>query len=325
MDTSGTIAAIGNVYVETNFLGLVTAGADSLVVGKEYRAPSYEVRLGGSVANFAVQLTRLGGFRVAVVGKIGRDEMGKELKSLLSGAGIETDLIRVSSDQTVQTSVDSGLVLGHSGQNIQVVGGNSNQKLSLSDIDLDSPYFSSVSAVYLGGFMKQESLYADYPLLVKRLCDRKIKVFLDHGRIPVDVTEDKKRVLTAALPYVTGYLPNETELLSVSGTHDMSSAMRWTTDMGVGFVAVKLGERGCKTFDGHRESAESGYPVTPVSTVGAGDAFNAGFISHYLSGHELSECARFANATAALRVATNRHPTVDEVTGFLASPPAAVT
>lgn len=42
--------------------------------------------------------------------------------------------------------------------------------------------------------------------------------------------------------------------------------------------------------------------VTAIDTIGAGDNFASGFITALLEGKELSECAVYANCTAAVSV-----------------------
>ena len=44
------------------------------------------------------------------------------------------------------------------------------------------------------------------------------------------------------------------------------------------------------------------FSVKAVDTTGAGDNFNAGFISAYISGRTLVDAARFGSATAALKI-----------------------
>jgi ribokinase len=310
------IAAIGNIYVETNYLGLVTGGSDTIQSGKEYRAQEYEVRLGGSAANFSIQIRRFGG-NAAIIGKAGNDDNGKKLLSLFANAGIDTDLIRQSQDSDIQTCIDTGLVLAHNGQNIQVVAGNANQTLNINDIDIGNPYFNQVNLVYLGGFMKQEALYRDYPRILSKFKDKGIKIFLDHGRVPVDFTENKRSVLLEVLHFVDGYLPNREELLDVSGLSDISAALNWVLELGVKMVAVKLGENGCRIKDSLTDISIPGYHIKAVNSVGAGDVFNAGFIHEYLSGKGLKYCIQFANAAAAIKVSRNIHPDVSTVLKFM--------
>ena len=111
------------------------------------------------------------GAEVGLVGKTGKDDSSKTLLKLLNDQGILTDLIKESED--VQTNVDTGLVVSHSAQNIQIVAGSANQSLSLEDIDLDNEIFDQVQAVYLGGCFKQKKLWPHYPEIFKNLNKRK--------------------------------------------------------------------------------------------------------------------------------------------------------
>jgi len=309
------IVGIGNVYVETNYLGLMTGGSHALKVGKEYRSPKWETRLGGSVVNFVVQAKRLG-MEVGLIGKVGKDEAGYKLLSLLKEKDIASNLIVMSDDPLVQTSVDTGLVF-EDAQNIQVVAGNANQSLSLKDIDLSNYFFDTVSAVYLGGFLKQTGLYKDYPELLKRLTDMGIRIFLDHGRIPVDVTSNQIEVLKKSMKYVEGYFPNGDELAGITGEQDVSKALDLAMQMGPKFVVVKLGKDGCRIKTKSEDIIIPNPTVKAISTVGAGDAFNAGFITQYLSNNSLKEAGKVACATAAIRVSKNTNPTRKEINDFL--------
>jgi sugar/nucleoside kinase (ribokinase family) len=309
--TPATVIGIGNIYVETNYLGLMTGGADNLKIGKEYRAPKWETRLGGSVVNFTVQAQRLG-LKVGLIGKIGQDDAGEKLLNLLKEAEISTDLIKVASETDVQTSVDTGLVF-ENGANIQVVAGNANQRLAYSDINLASPFFKTVNSVYLGGFLKQINLYQDYPTLLQKLTKMGIRIFLDHGRIPVDVTSDQLQALFKSLPFVEGYFPNQEELIGITGEKDLTLALEKALKLGPKFVVVKLGEAGCRVKTLEQDILIPCKVVKAVSTVGAGDAFNAGFISQYLAGIDLKAAAEFANLVAGIRVSQNRNPYLHEI------------
>jgi ribokinase len=59
-----------------------------------------------------------------------------------------------------------------------------------------------------------------------------------------------------------------------------------------------------------------GYPVKVVSTVGAGDCFNAAFIMQLPNG-SVEDAARYAVAASALRVSENHQPSHDEILAFM--------
>ena len=296
------LASIGSVYLETNYIGLETAGRDHLEIGKEYRAASYAVGLGGSAVNFAVQAKALG-LDISLIGKVGDDEQGKKIISFLSDAQISSNLIHVSRE--VQTSVDTGIVLAHSGQNIQLVSGNANQSLSLSDIPLSHPDFSDISSVYLGGYFKQESLYLAYPELLQKISGLGKKIYLDHGRAPVDVAPDKLEILKSSLPFVEGYFLNDTELFAITGTTVMSDAIAQVRSFGAKFVVIKQGEKGCMVVTQNISNQIATTSVVATNTVGAGDAFNAGFLSKYIAGADIYSAAMYGNMVATYKVAHN--------------------
>ena len=63
-------------------------------------------------------------------------------------------------------------------------------------------------------------------------------------------------------------------------------------------LIVKLGGRGAIVFAGGHTYREETFTITPRSTVGAGDAFCAAFISAWIRGKSLSECAALGNKVA---------------------------
>jgi sugar/nucleoside kinase (ribokinase family) len=63
---------------------------------------------------------------------------------------------------------------------------------------------------------------------------------------------------------------------------------------------VKCGANGALVQDGSIRQRVPAVSVIPVDTIGAGDSFNAGFISAYLRGASLIDAARMGNITGAL-------------------------
>ncbi|PIY68616.1 hypothetical protein COY90_05010 [Candidatus Roizmanbacteria bacterium CG_4_10_14_0_8_um_filter_39_9] len=306
MNTSSSkiILCIGSIYVETNYLELETGGKDELAGGKEYQSASWEMRPAGSAVNVATQLVALG-CKVKLIGKRGRDEMGQKLCSLLEGRGVDSSHLVVSKE--VQTSVDTGVVFKHNGNNIQLVSGGANGSLCYSDIINQSLDLDNVGAVYLGGMAKQHALITDYPKLISFFNEKGIKVFLDHGRIPVDFSEEKRQLILTSIGLVDGYFPNEEEICAVTKTNRLTEAVGRIMEIGVKLVIVKQGGNGCTVATPNKIVHIPGRKVEVLNTVGAGDAFNAGFISEYQGGKSPEDSARFANATAAKRVGSKKY------------------
>jgi 2-dehydro-3-deoxygluconokinase len=86
-------------------------------------------------------------------------------------------------------------------------------------------------------------------------------------------------------------------------------------------VVLKLGREGSLALVDGRIIARPAYPVEEVDPVGAGDAFDAGYLAGHLWGLAPEERLRVANAMGALSVATlgdyEGLPDKDELWAFL--------
>jgi sugar/nucleoside kinase (ribokinase family) len=65
-------------------------------------------------------------------------------------------------------------------------------------------------------------------------------------------------------------------------------------------VVIKDGARGAEAVSAAGRTARPARPVAVVDTVGAGDAFNAGFIDAWLAGRDLADCLDAGSQTAAV-------------------------
>ncbi|MEM6826116.1 MAG: PfkB family carbohydrate kinase, partial [Pseudomonadota bacterium] len=88
------------------------------------------------------------------------------------------------------------------------------------------------------------------------------------------------------------FLPNEAE-------------WAWIEAIGLGgeFAPITIVKRGASGASAIWNGAviEAGVsPIEALDTTGAGDAFNAGFLSHWLTGRDLPDCLAAGNSRAAL-------------------------
>lgn len=304
---------VGNIYIDHNTYG-VNSGDETfrLESGKDYFASSSERVLGGSAVNAAMQARRLG-IDVGFIGKTGKDEGGKEVRALLQKEGILSDL--VSEDLDLSTSMAINLI-DKNGQFIGVHYGEASKSLSVSDIDLDSDLIARCKAIYFGGTAKQSLLLKDGEGLFQELRGKGIKIFYDPNRFPVQDEATDRSLILAQLAYVEGYLPNREELLQLTDKTSVDEALEVVLETGVGFVALKLGARGCRIKSKDEDFVVEGREITPVTTVGAGDCFNATFIAYYLKGCSMKDCTELATTAAAIKVSRNIWPDETELTSL---------
>jgi ribokinase len=112
------------------------------------------------------------------------------------------------------------------------------------------------------------------------------------------------RDLLAKVAFLT---PNEHEAEILSGiavTDDASAiaAAKVLLDMGVEVAILTLGPRGALIASRDTQQFVSGFPLTAIDTVGAGDVFNGALAVALGAEMPVVEAVRFANAAAAVSV-----------------------
>ncbi len=107
------------------------------------------------------------------------------------------------------------------------------------------------------------------------------------------------RYLAATLAYTDDFLPNEDETAALAATPE---ALKQIVD---GALVVKRGARGASAYTANAggdisEAQVPAFPVTPIDTTGAGDAFNAGYLyALRVRGETMSVALRFSAACGA--------------------------
>jgi sugar/nucleoside kinase (ribokinase family) len=115
-----------------------------------------------------------------------------------------------------------------------------------------------------------------------------------------DPQEAWKLDIADVLPHVDIFLPNEKELMFLTGKSKLKEAIDFVkkyTDI----LVVKRGNKG--SFVHYKDQLTDLPPFLNkqvVDSIGAGDSFNAGFIFKFINGKDLSECQKFGNLTGAV-------------------------
>ncbi len=112
------------------------------------------------------------------------------------------------------------------------------------------------------------------------------------------------------LPHIADVLANSDILLCDEGeaehifdTHDLREAIRLAHAAGPSIVAIKRGALGSLVSDGTQVLRQPAVAVPEEQVreaVGAGDAFDAGFLDALVRGQDVASAARFGTAAAAV-------------------------
>jgi sugar/nucleoside kinase (ribokinase family) len=96
------------------------------------------------------------------------------------------------------------------------------------------------------------------------------------------------------------FLPNDDQVLALTGADDLEAGCRALLDRGAGCVAATCGADGALVVDEDGADLVPAFEVEAVDTTGCGDAFSAGFLRGLSLGRDRREAARLGCAAAAM-------------------------
>ena len=115
---------------------------------------------------------------------------------------------------------------------------------------------------------------------------------------------DVRSALGAMLSSCDTFLPSGDELTLLTAASTPEAAIPEILGMGVTAIVVKNGAEGATYYDAGGAVRAPGYPVEEVDPTGAGDCFDATFVTCRLQGRSVEESLAYANASGARAVAT---------------------
>lgn len=250
--------------------------------GETVSASSYVVTAGGKGANQAVATRRLGA-EVALIGALGADEAGRELRERLQQEGIDVTGVEVSDARTgiAQIAVED------SGENSIVIAPGANGELESGWIEQNEALLRAADFVLVQLEIPMEAVaYA-------------VRAAHRFGRKVILNPAPAKPVPEELYPYIDILTPNETELQKLTDCSDVQEGARALLAKGVKRVVVTLGKRGCFYMDAEHTLVVPSTPILAVDATGAGDAFNGALAVALSEKMPLEEALGFANRVGA--------------------------
>jgi sugar/nucleoside kinase (ribokinase family) len=266
---------------------------------------SADLVLGGSAAIVACGLARLG-VATALAATVGDDLYGGFVRDALVERGVDVRWLRTDPDVptglSVVLSVGDRAILTHPGT-IAATGPEVVPEEALAH----------VRHVHSASYFLQ-------PLLAPHLPDVLARARAAGATTSVDTNFDPARTWQGVEPLLRQadvLMPNATELRALAGREDLDEAARIVLGLGCR-VALKNGAEGGVLWESDGSLVRvPAPPVSPVDTTGAGDSFDAGFISGLVEGLSGEECLTRAVLCGSLSTraigGTAGQPTVAEV------------
>lgn len=237
------------------------------------------ISLGGSAANFAVNLSKMN-VNVGILARIGYDHFGEFITSNLKKEGVMMDrLIKIN-----ESTGMAFIAVDEQGERSIYTSMGANAQFKLGNKDKE--YIRSSNILHVTGMyqevVEEASKYAKF-------------LSLNPGTVLSAYGIDS---LYKIIKRTNIIFLNEKEVFLLTGKRSDDGA-NMLIDMGVPMVVVTCGKRGAKLHTSEGVIHSSPLLVESVDTTGAGDAFAAGFIASFIKNKKLSTCLKSGNVLAS--------------------------
>ena len=251
---------------------------------------SFRVTLGGASATLAHNLSLLG-TRVAFISQFGDDEMGRIAVDRLKQSGLDTS--HVVCRPGFNTGVN--LLLPHRRHSHIFTYPGVMAEMTIADLDL--AWLGASRHFHLSSLFLQPALHSGLPALFDYLKLKEVTVSLDPGDDPSGNWDGG--VIDRLLDKIDLFLPSEAAVMHITGKRSVEHALDALAPR-IPLIVVRCGTRGALVQNGRQRGWVASLPSKPVDTIGAGDSFNAGFLSFYLRNEEPLLAAAMGNVTEAM-------------------------
>ena len=267
-------------------------------------SPDISATIAGAESNVAIALARLG-HSVQWAGRVGDDAGGELIRRTLRAESVGQD--HVTTDPRRQTGI---LIFEQRLPDVTRVGyyRQNSAGSALSSEDLAPALAGSPHILHITGITPALGDAAAEAVLKAASAAQAggaTVTFDVNYRAKLWTREEAASTLRALVPYVDVVIgsPDELDLLTgrPATSADPAAAL---LGLGVREVVLKLGAGGATVYSRHGTVHSPARPVAAVDSVGAGDAFTAGYISGLLTGVTLEERLHLANTLGAFAVSS---------------------
>lgn len=271
---------------------------------------------GGSGTNVITQAARLGA-SAAYIGKVGDDQLGHQIIESLDAEGVDTSGMRVLPGGT---SLSTTVVVDADGDRFILLDlGDAFGSLTAAEVDLGA--ISSATAFYTDLVPREAALAG---VAAATTSGVPLVFGLEVGLGTMAGLGVSREDVLAAAAKASVFLPCREGLADLCGSDDVEAGLAFLSAHCPGLSIVTLGAEGAVAVTGSGDRISvSGYPVVPVDTTGAGDAFAGAFLYfHFIDGRDPADSIRLANAVAAAsctRLGARSGPDLVGLTSFLAT------
>ncbi|MBN1035047.1 5-dehydro-2-deoxygluconokinase [Clostridium botulinum] len=291
------------------------------------KSMTFKKYLGGSPANIAVGLSRLGK-KVGFIGKVSKDQFGKFVVDYFNNEGIDTSQIKYAENgeslgltfTEIASPTESSILMYRNGI----------ADLELDVNEIDEEYIKNTKAIVISGTALAKSPSREAALKALELAKKNDTIVI----FDVDYREynwknkDEIAIYYSIVGKQSDIVMGSREefdlmesLIVKEKSTDEESAKRWL-GFGNKIVVIKHGKEGSTAYTNDGKSYKiKPFPVKLLKSFGGGDAYASAFIYGILEEWDIMDALEFGSASAAMLVASHScsedMPTVKEINEFI--------
>lgn len=278
------------VCVGDIFLDIITSPLKKYPEKETQAVSDFLYSRGGEAANCAALASKLG-LKSCFMGAVGKDFIGNHLVEELRKDRVYFEGVRKGK------SAVTFAVSFPDGSRSFITQEGSNLLFFLQDVDFRM--LKNARHVHRGGYWHTEKLLGKPNEKLFRFCRRNsIKTSLNIGWDFKGWPDIRSKQLLKLLKYVDIFFLNSKEARALTGKDYKKAVEEFDSKIS----AVHLGKKGSYIYSEGEGFLAKAERVKVVNPVGAGDAFNAGFIYGRLKNWDLEKTGEFANRTAARHI-----------------------
>ena len=300
---------------------------------------TFKKYLGGSPANIAVGLSRLGK-KCGFFCRVSDDRFGEYVISAFEKEGVDTSRVRrcANGEKLGLTFTE---ILSRDESSILMYRKNI-ADLALEPGDIDEAYIASAKALLISGTSLAQSPSREAALKAVALAQKTAtpiifdidyrpynwvsadEIALYYARVAeaadVILGSREEYDLTEALLALPGKPPQRT-CGFVGDPADEATAAYWQ-NKNAKIVVIKHGKKGSTAWVGEESYSIKPFPVQALKSFGGGDGYASAFLYGLFEGWHLPDCLELGSASASLLVGAHGcscfMPTLEEVRAYIA-------
>lgn len=283
--------------------------------------------LGGSPANIAVAMSRLG-MKTGFIGRVADDQMGRYIVDYLKKSNIDTSNVITDKSGSV-TGLAFTEIKSPTDCSILMYRDNV-ADLKLEPTDVREEYIKNAKAILISGTALAKSPSREAVFLALDYARKHdTVVFFDIDYRPytwksVEETSIYYNLAAEKCDVIIGTREefDMMEMLTMKGNKDdHATAQKWF-DYNAKIVVIKHGKEGSIAYTKEGDEIVGAvFPVTPLKTFGAGDSYAGAFIYGLMQGWDIGKAMEFGAGSAAIVVSSHScseaMPTAEQIQEFI--------